>query len=251
MSETKAKVSVKRDADKITKAPGSTTTKLIKKKNGKKSKLNKADSQATTDSASSTSTVSASSITKLFNPFSLTEIRDKVVALAEKIPTVPEKGIDPQTESKDWAARMQAVVEEFNLLISCVNASTYKWGTDRTGAADQNLTLLSHELDNAQAQISHSVNSKLSNILTPVFELVVGDVTVTKDENGVEKRVNNYVRKENDPEYNKLCGVILSRNAAMMRQVVLTNFHKIARCIEDYAKAAKKDNQNDRNAFAY
>ena len=249
MTETKIKEdSVKRKAAEVSKSPAN---KPAKKKNGKKPKLKKSESQETTGSTSSTSTVSASSITKLFQPYSLTEIRDKVVALAEKIPTVPEKGIDPPTESKDWAARMQAVVEEFNLLISCVNASTYKWGTDRTGAADQNLTLLSHELDNAQAQISHSVNSKLSNILTPVYELVVGDVTVTKEENGVEKRVNNYIRKENDPDYNKLCAVILSRNAVMMRQVVLTNFHKIARCIEDYAKAAKKDNQNDRNAFAY
>jgi len=152
---------------------------------------------------------------------------------------------------RSWASEMQAIIEEFNLLLCCVSSATYRWGTDRSGAADQHLGLLSSELGNAQDQISTSITPRLSNVLAPVVDLVTNESHTTKDENGVEKKVNFFTQVENDPKFIRLCSEILSRNAVMLRRVLLTNFHKVGRCIDDYLKATKKDGQGQRNAFAY
>jgi len=146
---------------------------------------------------------------------------------------------------------MQAVVEEFNLLLCCVSSATYRWGTDRSGAADQHLGLLSSELGNAQDQISTSITPRLSNVLAPVVDLVTNESVTTKDANGTETKVNSFTQVENDPKFIRLCSEILSRNAPMLRRVLLTNFHKVGRCIDDYLKATMKDGQSQRNAFAY
>lgn len=148
---------------------------------------------------------------------------------------------------------MQAIIEEFNLLLCCVSAATYRWGTDRSGAADQNLGLLSSELGNAQDQISTSITPRLTNVLAPVVDLVNYESISTKGtgDGGVDKKENYFRTVENDPAFIILCSGILCRNAEMLRQVLLTNFHKVARCIDDYLKATSKDGQNSRNAFSY
>ena len=146
---------------------------------------------------------------------------------------------------------MQAIIERFNLLLCCVSAATYRWGTDRSGAADQNLGLLSSELGNAQDQISTSITPRLTNVLAPVVDLVTSETHTTKDKDGVEKKVNSFKQEASDPEFIRLCAGILSRNAVMLRHVLLTNFYKVGRVIDDYLKATKKDGQNSRNAFAY
>mmetsp|Transcript_23674 Transcript_23674/g.27926 ORF Transcript_23674/g.27926 Transcript_23674/m.27926 type:complete len:263 (+) Transcript_23674:47-835(+) len=189
-----------------------------------------------------------------FKPLTLVQIRKSIIELSNKVPKIPPGGISPDDKAqvKDWATQMQAVVEEFNLLLCCVAAATYKWGTDRTGAADQNLTLLSSELGNAQDQISSSVTPRLTNVLAPVVDLVTSEIVIKKnEETGEETRTSHFSREEVDPNFLRLCAGILCRNAKMLRIVVLTNFQKIGKCIDDYVKATTNDGQNGRNAFSY
>jgi len=122
-----------------------------------------------TKSSSSTSTSSDSSAKKStnqnldqngFKTLSLSDLKKSAEAIHERVP--PESMPDDTTESvRAWARQMQAVLEEFNLLIACVSPSTYKWGTDRSGAADQNLSLLFSEINSAQDQISSSVTTRI------------------------------------------------------------------------------------------
>jgi hypothetical protein len=193
-----------------------------------------------------------------FKPFDLNQILASITKLTERVPTVPEKGIDPHNkkEVRKWTMTMQATIEEFNLLLTCISAATYKWGSDRTGAADQNLSLLSNELGNAQEQISSGVTPRLTNVLAPVVELVTKETIVKKEKDEktgevYERRINTFSREENDPDFIQLCHVILCRNAVMLRHVVLTNFHKVQKCIKDYLKATKKDGNHGRSAGFY
>jgi len=193
------------------------------------------------------------SVIENFTPLTLLDIYTKVSILASRVPNVPANGLDSNNidSVKKWATQMQSVIEEFNLLLCCVSAATYKWGSDRSGAADQNLTVLSNELGNAQEQISSSVTPRLTNILAPVVEIVIKKVVSKKNELGDDIRENEFMREDVDPAFLSLCVCIICRNATMLRQVVLTNFHKIQDCINDYLKATKKDNESERGSFAY
>jgi len=186
--------------------------------------------------------------------FTLPEIREKIINLSKNVPEIPIEGIDPEDPDavRAWAMQMQAVIEEFNLSICCVSTATYKWGSDRSGAGDQNLSWLVGELGNAQDQISSSISPRLTNVLAPVVDLVIKKVVITKDENsGEESRVNEFSREEVDPDFLRLCRGVLARNAKMLRHVVLTNFHRIGRSIDDYLKATHKDSHDDRGGFSY
>lgn len=225
----------------------SSATKPTNKK--KKTNNNKAAAESSTTSASDFDS---------FKPFDLTQIQLKIKNLSKRIPEVPDEGIDPHNKDivKEWAMSMQAIIEEFNLLLTCIAAATYKWGSDRTGAADQNLSLLSSELGNSQEQISSSVSQRLTNVLAPVVEIVTKETIVKKvrdEKTGeeYEKRTNEFTREQNDPEFIHLCHVVLCRNAVMLRHVVLTNFHKVGKCIQDYLKATKKDGNQSRSAGFY
>lgn len=224
-----------------------TKTKTSKKKNGSSTTMSSKAS-----SAASTTTASEIDSDK-FKPYTLNEIRDKILELSDRVPQIPDDGIDPDNKEqvREWATSMQAVIEEFNLLLCCVSSATYRWGTDRTGAADQHLGLLSSELGNAQDQISSTITPRITNVLAPVVDLVTKQSITTKLENGSEKKENFFAQEENDPSFMRLCAVILSRNAVMLRCVLLTNFNKVGRVMNDYLKATKKDGQNSRNAFAY
>lgn len=189
-----------------------------------------------------------------YKAFSLDDIKGGIAKLCQRVPTVPADGIDPEDKEavREWSHSMQAAIEEFSLLMGCVSAATYRWGTDRSGAADQSLTLLSSELATAQEQISTACSTRLTNVLAPVVDLVVEKVVTSKDEkSGEEIKTNHYTRERVDPSFVNLCGRILCRNAVMLRQVVLANFHKAVKVIVDFEKALKKDNQNDRQNFAY
>eukprot|EP00568_Trieres_chinensis_P013695 CAMPEP_0183292962 /NCGR_PEP_ID=MMETSP0160_2-20130417/1837_1 /TAXON_ID=2839 ORGANISM="Odontella Sinensis, Strain Grunow 1884" /NCGR_SAMPLE_ID=MMETSP0160_2 /ASSEMBLY_ACC=CAM_ASM_000250 /LENGTH=245 /DNA_ID=CAMNT_0025454007 /DNA_START=59 /DNA_END=796 /DNA_ORIENTATION=- len=182
-------------------------------------------------------------------PLTLSEIKSEVYELRAKVPRIPEGGLNPDDEDsvRCWAKRMQAVIEEFNLLLSCVSSATYKWGSDRSGAADQNLTVLSGELGNAQEQIASSVNHRLSNVLAPVVDLVIKKTVTTKnEETGEEVKVNHFIQERVDPDFLRLGVESLCRNAPMLRRVVLANFHKVDSVIIDYTKATKKDSSHDR-----
>mmetsp|Transcript_16450 Transcript_16450/g.45586 ORF Transcript_16450/g.45586 Transcript_16450/m.45586 type:complete len:250 (-) Transcript_16450:231-980(-) len=213
-----------------------------------------------------------------FQTYTLDEIRQQIVELCKQVPVIPddvfglEEGAVDLERVKQFANEFQAVVETFNVLVSCIGAATYKWGTDRSGAADQNLNLLMGEISSSQDQISSTVTSRLSSVLAPVVELLVDKVIVTKvkvtanagdkGENGdrgknasdgvveeKEIRKNEFIRK-GDETFIALCHTILARNAKLFRHMVLSHFEKILRCIKDYLQAQKNDNQSDRS-FAY
>ncbi len=236
-----------------------TTTKPTKK-TIKKKKLNNngKDSSKKCIADAEPSSSSSKDVLSSFKPFDLSEIKSNIKNLAQRVPEVPSEGLDPDNKEnvKEWAMTMQAIIEEFNLLLTCVAAATYKWGSDRTGAADQNLSLLSSELGNSQEQISSSVGQRLTNVLAPVVEIVTKETVVkkVKDETTgeeCERRINEFSREVNDPGFVHLCHVVLCRNAVMLRHIVLTNFHKVGKCIQDYLKATKKDGNQSRSDGFY
>ena len=190
-----------------------------------------------------------------FTPLTLEDIGSKIRSLCSRVPKVPKdqfasNGSLVETHIKEWATQLQAVLEEFNLLVCCVTTATYKWGTDRSGAADQNLGLLTGELASSQEQIASTVTPRLTNVLAPVVDLVIEKVVTTKKDDKTEIRENHFSRKLVDPDFVRLCHKILARNAPLLRQVVLANFKKILVCLKDYLEAQKNDSQTDRG-FAY
>lgn len=188
--------------------------------------------------------------------YTLADIRSKIQGLCKRVPKVPENsfGVTDGAVNKDavleWASQLQEVLEEFNLLVCCVAPATYKWGTERSGAGDQNLSLLSGELNFSQDQISSAVTPRLTNVLAPVVDLVIEKTVTTKDENGREVKENHFVRKLVDPDFVSLCHTILARNAPLLRHVVMSNFFKLLSVIQDYLNAQKNDTQHSRG-FAY
>jgi len=185
-----------------------------------------------------------------FEMMSLEEIKCSVIRLCNRVPTVPSDGInadDPEAVLA-WAEKLQTTIEEFNLVLSCVSPATYRWGSDRSGAADQSLTHLSSELNHSQEQITSACSTRLSNVLAPVVDLVVSKIEKTIDEEtGKQVKVQTYTNKIVDPGFHHLCRRVLCRNARMLRQVTLGNLRKVVKVIEDYQKAAKKDSHRDRS----
>jgi len=240
--------------------------KKVTKQNGKRSASTSSHSNSSSTSTTPTNTTTttrlpgASAAEDGYEALTLEDIKGRIQGLCERVPRVPPEGLDAnsETDMKEWATQLQAVIEEFNLLVCCISAATYKWQSERSGAADQNLSVLSAELANSQDQISSTVTPRLTNVLAPVVDLVVDKVITTQEEQGgttstttEETKQNVYVRKQVDPSFLKLCATILSRNAPMIRQVVLCNFHKIDKCMTDYLQAQVKDGQHDSRGFAY
>ena len=164
--------------------------------------------------------------------------------------TTTTKELD-KVEIKRWAQSLQCLLEEFNLLIGCIAPSTYVWGTDRSGAADQNLGMLSSELVRSQDQIATLVSPRLNDVLAPVVSLVTSRTVTTKNEHGEEVKQNYFETTYEDPDYVHLCHGALARNAPMMRQVVLANFDKLLEAVKDYLAAQHKDSQHDARGFVY
>jgi hypothetical protein len=153
---------------------------------------------------------------------------------------------------KKWAMSMQAVIEELSILMGCVYPATYVWGTDRSGAADQNLSLLNSELARSQDYIATLVTPRLTDVLTPAMSLVTKTTVTTKDETtGAEIKVNHFETTPEDPNYVQFGTVVLARNAAMLRHVVLANIDKMLQAIKDYLTAQQKDAQHDSRGFVY
>jgi hypothetical protein len=188
-----------------------------------------------------------------FESLALKDIQNGIRDLCTRIPDVPvDPALDPADDKavKTWAAKLQAVIEEFNLLLCCISAATYKWGSERSGAADQHLNILSAELSTSQDQISSAVVPRLNNVLAPVVDLVVDKIVISKEGNS-EVRQNVYTREHLDPEFMLLCRGILCRNAKLLRQVCMANFHKIYCVISDYLTALESDGDNDARGFSY
>ena len=188
-----------------------------------------------------------------YESLSLKDIQTGIRDLCIRIPEVPvSPALDPTDEKAvlAWASKLQAVIEEFNLLLCCISAATYKWGSERSGAADQHLNILSAELGTSQDQISSAVIPRLNNVLAPVVDLVVDKIVISK-EGDTEVKQNVYTRQHVDPEFMLLCRSILCRNAKLLRQVCLANFHKIYCVISDYLTALESDGDNDARGFSY
>ena len=88
------------------------------------------------------------------------------------------------------------------------------------------------------------------------MDLVIKKTVTRKEvdpETGKEEEIklNTFSRELVDPNFVELCGTILSRNAVMLRQVVLANFSKVDRVIDDFIKACEKDQSHDSRGFAY
>lgn len=220
---------------------------------GKATKMARGGASSAPDTCPSSAQASSG-----YEALGLPQIQAKLRELCDRVPSVPDGGIDGtnQEEVRTWATKMQACLEEFGLHLGLVSSATYKWGTDRSGAADQNLALLGAELGNAQEQISTSITPRLTNVLAPVVDLVIKKTVTRKEvdpETGKEEEIklNTFSRELVDPNFVELCGTILSRNAVMLRQVVLANFSKVDRVIDDFIKACEKDQSHDSRGFAY
>ncbi|KAL3921262.1 MAG: hypothetical protein SGILL_002837 [Bacillariaceae sp.] len=204
-----------------------------------------------------------------FTMLTLEDIQAKIVSLCDRVPLIPEGNFGVQKEdngniklnseidesmTREWAAQLQAILEEFGLYCSCVSTATYKWNTERTGAAEQNLGLLQGEIAASQDAISSTVTARLTNVLAPVVDLVIERTVTKKQEDSgdgvMEVKTNEFARKLVDPQFLSLCHRILARNAPMLRQVVLSNFKKIVNALKDYLKAQKNDTQHSRG-FTY
>lgn len=223
-----------------------------------------------------------------FSILKLEDIRSKIELLCKRVPVIPEgnfiisndnkdgdeigkknnsEPIINETATREWAAQLQIVLEEFNLYICCVGTATYKWGTERSGAGDQNLTLLLSEMSSSQEQISTAVTPRLTNLLAPVVDLVLAKTVTYQHETTLstgdkdstdqdpkpkitEVKENHYTGKLVDPAFLSLCHKILARNAPLLRRVVLSNFHKISTAMKDFLKAQENDMQHSRS-FTY
>lgn len=215
-----------------------------------------------------------------YAPLDLKELLTRITQLCHRVPVVPTGGFPTvhkksesisttnstnastlptssvpcpydKNELRAWATSLQTVLEEFHLLVACVSPACYVWGTDRSGAANQNLNVLSNELLSSQEQILARVSPRLNDVLAPVVTLLT-DKTITKKlPDGSEVKQNYFVTTHEDPDYVDLCYTILARNAHLLRQVVLANFDKLLQLIHDYLQAQHKDSQHDARGFVY
>ena len=165
-----------------------------------------------------------------------------------------------KTKIRAWAAGLQHVLEEFHLLVALVSAATYRWASERSGAADQHLALLGQELARSQENIIGRVHPRIHDVLAPVVSVVthktvttttndnINDNTSDNDNNNsttTKIQQNYYVTIPEDIDYVNLCHAAAARNAASLRQVVLANFDKLLRTVQDYLEAQNKDSQHD------
>jgi hypothetical protein len=137
-----------------------------------------------------------------FEPLTLPQIQLRLKNLLEQLPKdlpkVPPDDMNsssndaasPYTTIKLFASTLQVTIEEYNLLISLVSSATYKWGVDRSGASQQNLAVMSAELQQCQDVISNVVSARLSNVLCPAVDVLIGEVEVVKV-GGVAENMKN------------------------------------------------------------
>jgi hypothetical protein len=165
---------------------------------------------------------------------------------------------------RTWAVSMTHVIEEMSYLVPNISIATYQWGTNRSGAADQNLQLLLTEMARSQDQINNKVAPRLNDILCPVVTLLT-DRTVTtksmsnsqKEEVGggtvgemIETKQNYFRHAYEDCEYVELCYNSVGRNAINMRHLLLANLDKMISALNDYETADGKDKDSSRD-FVY
>lgn len=151
-----------------------------------------------------------------FQPMSLSQIQLRIKLLLDKLPSVlpeiPPDYINPDDDEttssdsnnnnnksppnnhnhnsrlyppiKSFASNLQLIIEEYNLLLSLVSSATYQWGVDRSGASQQNLSVMSSELQQCQEVITSVVSGRLSNVLCPAVDVLVGRVEIVRGSDG-------------------------------------------------------------------
>lgn len=206
-------------------------------------------------------------------PLTLVQIKDRVHKLVSRIPPISEVAENDIKSQQAWAIKLHAILEEFNLCLSSVSPCTYRWSSERSGAADHNLAHLSAELSNAQDQLSSVISNKLSNVLCPVVDLVTAEtkIVTTKSfkskknnsvdgtaENGehdgeeeIKIQTNTLKREIVDPGFHQLCGNSLFRNAEMITRVLRANLEKAVKVIGDYIKDRNKEEKMTVSSMAY
>ena len=132
-----------------------------------------------------------------FEPITLPQIQLRLKKLLDKIPK-DKPGIPSNYDAsaaadsqaavyapiKSFASTVQIAIEEYNLLLSLVSSATYRWGVDRSGASQQNLSVMSAELQTCQEVISNVVSARLSNVLCPAVDVLIGEVEIVRAEGG-------------------------------------------------------------------
>eukprot|EP00985_Skeletonema_marinoi_P028903 scaffold26254_cov78-Skeletonema_marinoi.AAC.3 len=152
-----------------------------------------------------------------FQPMSLSQIQLRIKLLLDKLPSalpeVPPDYINPDETIhnnnnqqslyhppiKAFASALQTTIEEYNLLLSLVSSATYQWGVDRSGASQQNLSVMNSELQQCQEVITSVVSGRLSNVLCPAVDVLVGRVEVVKGgNNGGEENGSSSKKRKLD-----------------------------------------------------
>lgn len=198
-----------------TKQPPAAATKKRRSKNSSSASAAAGGSSSGIDSTSNSSnssnnynedttiqpileTISSSS----FQPISLSQIQLRIKVLLDKLPSSsvlpeipPDYNIIDSHQSnkhnsqqhqyyyppiKSFASSLQIIIEEYNLLLSLVSAATYQWGVDRSGASQQNLSVMNSELQQCQEVIASVVSGRLSNVLCPAVDVMIGRVEIVK-----------------------------------------------------------------------
>lgn len=148
---------------------------------------------------------------------SLSQIQLRIKLLLDKLPSalpeVPPDYINPDETIhnnnnqqslyhppiKSFASALQTTIEEYNLLLSLVSSATYQWGVDRSGASQQNLSVMNSELQQCQEVITSVVSGRLSNVLCPAVDVLVGRVEVVKGgNNGGEENGSSSKKRKLD-----------------------------------------------------
>lgn len=143
-----------------------------------------------------------------FVPITLPQIQLRLKNLLEQLPKdlpkVPPSSFNNENNNdndnnesynaiKSFASTLQITIEEYNLLLSLVSSATYTWGVDRSGASQQNLAVMSAELQQCQDVISNVVSARLSNVLCPAVDILIGEVEVVRAEGGGDEKKQNDV----------------------------------------------------------
>lgn len=152
-----------------------------------------------------------------FQPMSLSQIQLRIKSLLDELPSalpdVPPDHINPDDDNiisqyyppiKSFASSLQTTIEAYNLLLSLVSSATYQWGVDRSGASQQNLSVMNSELQQCQEVITSVISGRLSNVLCPAVDVLVGRVEIVKaaavagDDGGLldENEVNTSCKKK-------------------------------------------------------
>ena len=255
-----------------------------------------ADNMSSAAEEETTITSLSETTTSNFKPLSLQQIKLRLSQLIDKLPKdLPEAPPDYDNDASDktlyesfapikkWANTIQVSIEEYNLLMSLVAAATYKWGVDRSGASQQNLSVMNAELQQCQEVISNVVSPRLTNVLCPAVDVLIGEIEIIRDGGGEggdgngeapskkrklnddrlsttatncnsagnEKRINHYTRPLVDSNYSHLCHCILARNAEMIRHTVATSIYTAQKVIGDYLNAMKKDSSHEASKGSY